>query len=127
MVEVRIDAGRVVEVAAGSATRSGRAASDEVFDAAGGALLPGLHDHHIHLLALAAAARSVRVGPSDVGGAEGFARALRAADAALEPGRWMRAVGTTSRWRVRSTGMTSMRSFPAGRYGFSTEAERCGW
>jgi predicted amidohydrolase YtcJ len=33
------------------------------------------------------------VGPADVAGQEGFARALRAADAALEPGRWLRAVG----------------------------------
>ena len=28
---------------------------DEVIDARGGALLPGLHDHHLHLAALAAA------------------------------------------------------------------------
>ena len=92
-VDVRIEAGRVVEVAPGSGPRAAWAADDEVFDAAGGALLPGLHDHHIHLLALAAAFRSVRVGPADVRGADGFARALRAADAALEPGRWLRAVG----------------------------------
>ena len=92
-VNVRIEAGRVVEVAGRPEVRSTPAAGDEVFDAAGGALLPGLHDHHIHLLALAAALRSVRVGPADVRGAEGFVRALRAADAALEPGRWLRAVG----------------------------------
>lgn len=33
--------------------------ADVVIDADGGALLPGLHDHHIHLLALAAALESV--------------------------------------------------------------------
>jgi predicted amidohydrolase YtcJ len=33
--------------------------ADERVDAAGGALLPGLHDHHLHLLALAAALSSV--------------------------------------------------------------------
>jgi predicted amidohydrolase YtcJ len=93
IVDVRIEAGRVVEVAAGSESRSAPAAGVEVFEAAGGALLPGLHDHHIHLLALAAAARSVPVGPTDVGGAEGFARALQEADAELEPSRWVRAVG----------------------------------
>jgi predicted amidohydrolase YtcJ len=92
-VDVRIVAGRVVEVAVGSEGRFAPAAGDEVFEAAGGALLPGLHDHHIHLLALAAALRSVRVGPADVRGAEGFAGALRAADTASEPGRWLRAVG----------------------------------
>lgn len=93
-VDVGIDDGRIVQVAlASERIRGTNAGGGEVFDARGGALLPGLHDHHIHLLALAAAARSVRVGPADVGGAEGFARALRAADATLEPGRWIRAVG----------------------------------
>ncbi|HEV7861822.1 MAG TPA: amidohydrolase family protein, partial [Acidimicrobiia bacterium] len=90
IVDVRIEAGLIVEVAEGSEKPW---PGDEVLDARGGALLPGLHDHHIHLLALAAAARSVRVGPTDVGGVDGFTEALRAADAALEPGRWLRAVG----------------------------------
>ena len=36
------------------------------FEGAGGALLPGLHDHHIHLNASAAAMNSVRCGPPDV-------------------------------------------------------------
>lgn len=39
---------------------------EEVLDAAGGALLPGLHDHHIHLLSYAASLGSVRCGPPDV-------------------------------------------------------------
>ena len=71
----------------------GPARSRAEFYAGGGALLPGLHDHHIHLLALAAARRSVAVGPGDVVGREGFAAALREADAALQAGRWVRAVG----------------------------------
>ena len=92
VVDVRIEGGRIVEAAPppdGGTPGPG----DDVFDAHGGALLPGLHDHHIHLLALAAAARSVRAGPADVAGAAGLAEALRAADAAMEPGRWIRAVG----------------------------------
>lgn len=93
IVDVRIEAGRVVDVVPATEGRAAPAPGDEVFDAAGGALLPGLHDHHIHLLALAAALRSVRVGPADVRGGDGFAETLRAADAALEPGRWLRAVG----------------------------------
>jgi predicted amidohydrolase YtcJ len=36
-------------------------AGDEVVEGRGGALLPGLHDHHLHLLAMAAADRSVDV------------------------------------------------------------------
>lgn len=39
---------------------------EPVIDAAGGALLPGLHDHHIHLAGLAARASSVCCGPPEV-------------------------------------------------------------
>jgi len=40
---------------------------DRVLDGCGGALLPGLADHHIHLLATAAAVHSVDVsGPAAV-------------------------------------------------------------
>ncbi|MFF8450068.1 amidohydrolase family protein [Streptomyces leeuwenhoekii] len=55
----------------------------------GGALLPGLHDHHVHLTALAADAASVRVGPADVRGREGLGAALRSGP----PGEWVRATG----------------------------------
>ncbi|WP_306320014.1 MULTISPECIES: amidohydrolase family protein [unclassified Streptomyces] len=81
-VDVRVAAGRVVEVGARLAGRDG-------IDGQGGALLPGLHDHHVHLAALAAEQASVRVGPADVGGAERLAEALRGG----KPGEWVRAVG----------------------------------
>ena len=64
---------------------------DVTVDAAGGAVLPGLHDHHIHLLALAAARRSVALGPPAVTDAAGFDRAMRAAARAGEG--WLRGVG----------------------------------
>jgi len=78
-------------VAVGPGLRPG--GDPEVVDGHGGALLPGLHDHHIHLLATAAARSSVAVGPGEVDGAAGLAAALGAADAALPAGRWLRAVG----------------------------------
>jgi predicted amidohydrolase YtcJ len=53
----------------------------------GGALLPGLHDHHIHLLGTAAAATSVDC--SSLPDRAALGRALSAADV----GRWVRAVG----------------------------------
>jgi predicted amidohydrolase YtcJ len=58
--------GRVQDVrfAAGVVTAVGALPAlpgDTVVDGAGGALLPGLHDHHLHLLALAAAQASVDV------------------------------------------------------------------
>jgi predicted amidohydrolase YtcJ len=60
-----------------------------VVEARGAALLPGLHDHHLHLLALAAARRSVQCGPPAVTDAAALARALRAAPGAG----WLRGVG----------------------------------
>jgi predicted amidohydrolase YtcJ len=51
-----------------------------------------LHDHHIHLHALAAARASVVVGPPDVRSATALAAALRRT-AVSKPGRWIRAVG----------------------------------
>jgi predicted amidohydrolase YtcJ len=89
VVDVRISGGLVVDVA--PAIRFAR--DDEVVDGAGGALLPGLHDHHVHLLALAATRRSVRLGPPEVVDAQGMAAALRAADVALPADAWIRAVG----------------------------------
>lgn len=62
-----------------------------VIDGAGGALLPGLHDHHLHLLALAASWTSVRCGPDDVAGADDLARALGNAPPAVDG--WVRATG----------------------------------
>lgn len=60
-----------------------------VLDADGGALLPGLHDHHLHLHALAADTNSVRCGPPQVHTAADLARAL-----ATAPGDgWIRGVG----------------------------------
>ena len=64
-------------------------AAETRLDARGGALLPGLHDHHIHLLALAAASRSVPCGPPQVADKAALRDALRQA-----PGNgWIRGVG----------------------------------
>jgi predicted amidohydrolase YtcJ len=88
-VDVRCTGGRIGEVAPHlPLTRT-----DEVVKGGGGALLPGLHDHHIHLLAAAAAARSVRVGPPDVHSPEGLAEVLRQAACDESPSPWIRAVG----------------------------------
>ncbi|WP_226365029.1 amidohydrolase family protein [Pseudonocardia sp. ICBG162] len=60
---------------------------DEVVECAGGALLPGLVDHHLHLHALAAAERSVRC-PSDPAA---LGRVLAAAAGDVHG--WVRGVG----------------------------------
>lgn len=55
-VDVRIDEDRIAAIGLGLV-------ADEVIEGGGGALLPGLHDHHLHLLAIAAARASIDVGP----------------------------------------------------------------
>ncbi|MBV9950717.1 MAG: amidohydrolase family protein [Acidimicrobiia bacterium] len=60
-------------------------------DAAGASVVPGLHDHHIHLMATAADAASVRLGPPEVVDRSGFERALTGADGRLPAGAWLRA------------------------------------
>ena len=83
--DVRCRDGRVVEVGTGLAASS----DEEIIEARGGALLPGLHDHHIHLFALAAARGSVQCGPPEVGDREAFAAALQGAAGSG----WIRGVG----------------------------------
>ncbi|MER5660301.1 amidohydrolase family protein [Streptomyces mirabilis] len=81
-VDVRLGGGRVVGI---GRRRAGRGD----VDGRGGALLVGLHDHHVHLAALAAEAASVRVGPAEAGDRDGLVAALRSGP----PGEWVRAVG----------------------------------
>ncbi|KIU16911.1 amidohydrolase family protein [Mycolicibacterium llatzerense] len=64
---------------------------EDVFDAAGGTVVPGLHDHHVHLRSAAAALTSVRVAPGEVRSRDAL-RAVLAQAAVGEDG-WIRAVG----------------------------------
>ncbi|MFF2846147.1 amidohydrolase family protein [Streptomyces sp. NPDC058001] len=66
---------------------------DQVIDGRGGALLPGLADRHLHLMALAAARDSVDCGPPRVRTREDLARALRTGAATVPPGAWVRGIG----------------------------------
>jgi predicted amidohydrolase YtcJ len=84
--DVRIRDGRITEVG----DRLKPMPDEDVVDARGGALIPGLHDHHIHLRALAAASLSVFAGPPEVTTRDMLANRLRAA--ASRHG-WIRAVG----------------------------------
>jgi len=85
--DVRIEGGIIAEIGPGLAS-----ARETEIDARGCALLPGLHDHHFHLLAFAAARDSVRCGPPFVADAEALAEALRSR-AAASPGGWIRGIG----------------------------------
>lgn len=63
-----------------------------VVEADGGALLPGLHDHHIHLVSLAASLASVACGPPDVQSAEQLGEILSQLNGEEKPG-WVRGIG----------------------------------
>lgn len=85
---VHIAEGRILAVAQKLAVPD----KAEVIDGRGGALIPGLWDHHIHLVALAAARRSLAAGPPEVVNADQPAEALRRR-ATERSGQWIRAIG----------------------------------
>lgn len=84
-LDVRCRNGTIIELGTGLLPAQG----ERVIEASGGALLPGLHDHHIHLIALAAARQSVHCGPPTVNNIESLATALREAKGSG----WIRGVG----------------------------------
>ncbi len=84
--DIRFEEGRITRIGPPSST-----AGTQVVRADGGALLPGLHDHHLHLLALAARDRSLDVGPA--ADDADFDRRLRARHRELPAGAWLRVVG----------------------------------
>ena len=86
LVDLRVGA-QITESAPHLAPRP----DEEVLDAAGGAVIPGLHDHHVHVHSAAAAADSVRVGTAEVNNRDDLAQIL--ADAQPGEDGWIRAVG----------------------------------
>ncbi len=91
IADVRIDDTRIAAVDRGLTAGPG----EPVLDAGGGALLPGLHDHHTHLLALASSLESLRCGPPEVLTEEHLEMRLRerAAQSDGSHADWIRGVG----------------------------------
>jgi predicted amidohydrolase YtcJ len=104
LIDVRCAQGLITEVGPFLQRRPG----EQLLAGHGAALLPGLHDHHIHLYALAALHNSVQCGPPVVSNCAQLQHALRAAPGAG----WLRGVayheavaGDLDRWqldRIRS-------------------------
>jgi predicted amidohydrolase YtcJ len=84
--DIRVGA-RIEEVDDGLAARPG----EGVLDAGGGTVLPGLHDHHVHLRSAASALDSFFVGPPGVSTKAELAQML--SNATPGPDGWIRAVG----------------------------------
>jgi predicted amidohydrolase YtcJ len=102
-VGVRVSPELILEVGAGLVPRRG----EDVLDAAGGAVIPGLHDHHVHLRGLLAARLSL-----DLSGAAdpaAFDRMVTAAAASTGAGGWLRATG----WSETSAGPLDRRRIDA--------------
>jgi predicted amidohydrolase YtcJ len=93
----------VLEVGVGLSRRHG----EPELAAEGGALLPGLHDHHVHLRAWAAARASVPL--AAVRDPDEFDRLIRAVGAELPEGGWLRGVG----WHEGSAGELDRRRLDA--------------
>src|ERR1700677_3516911 len=62
-----------------------------VLDAGGGTVLPGLHDHHVHVRSAASALYSLTLGPPGISTKAELARLL--SNATPGPDGWIRAVG----------------------------------
>ena len=75
VLDIRVSGQTVMEVG----TALGRRPGEECLDCGGGAVLPGLTDHHLHLHAMAAARTSVRCGPPAVTDRGDLAAAMAAA------------------------------------------------
>lgn len=70
------------------ATELPHMSGERIVDAGGGALLPGLHDHHIHLAATAVRDASISCGPPNVRNADELCAAL------MRSGQgWLRGIG----------------------------------
>jgi len=86
-VDLRLRVGRIVALEPTLHPEPG----EKVLAVPGTVVVPGLHDHHLHLRSLVAAGRSAAVGPAEVGGRRELAAALHRAP--VDRYGWRRAVG----------------------------------
>lgn len=87
IADLRTENGRVTEIGRGLELRR----DEELVEGEGGLLLPGLHDHHIHLFALAASLASVDCSPVAVHDQTSLREALVSAPPDAQG--WIRGVG----------------------------------
>jgi predicted amidohydrolase YtcJ len=87
---VRLGDGKVVAIG----PEVGPSPGETVLDLRGGAVIPGLHDHHLHLRSAVAAAGSV---PLNHVASDDLAAVLRTAADERPAGSWLRAIGAGGR------------------------------
>ena len=86
VADLRIENGKIAAIG-----RLAGEPGEEILDQGGAAVLPGLNDHHIHLMAYAAALDSVACGPPRVNTQEELIEAL--ANATPNSHGWVRGIG----------------------------------
>ena len=87
-LDVRADENVILEVGRALTRQHG----EQVLDGAGGALIPGLHDHHVHLRAVVAARHSADVSAAAIPG-DFDHMVVTAASEAADRKDWLRVVG----------------------------------
>lgn len=94
-LDVRVDEAMILDIGRSLPRISG----EQVFDGDGGAVIPGLHDHHVHLRAAVAAGQSLNV--SRVASADEFDQVVAAAAAETTHHQgWLRVTG----WHEHASG-----------------------
>ena len=90
---VAIAGDRIIWVGSSDDAKSFVRSGTMVVDCAGGTLLPGFHDAHIHLLAYASTLAGVECGPDTVSSIEDLKSAIRRRASITPEGEWIRASG----------------------------------
>ena len=90
---VAVHNGRIQAVGCHPSLSKLRGPRTQVIDCQGGALLPGFHDAHCHLLSLASSLTSVDCGPANASSIPELSHLLRQAAERLPPDRWVKARG----------------------------------
>lgn len=88
LMDVRLLGSHIADIGAALKERGG----ETLIDAQGGLLIPGLHDHHIHLVSLAASMASVHCGPPQVENQQQLAELLREQNQHHRQ-QWLRGIG----------------------------------
>ncbi len=90
---VAVKDGRIQAVGGHPSLSKLRGPRTQVIDCHGGALLPGFHDAHCHLLSLASSLTSIDCGPTNASTIPELIHLLRRAAKRLPPDRWVKARG----------------------------------
>ena len=120
VADVRIENGHIAAIGSLQPREA-----EPVIDARGDALLPGLHDHHIHLMSYAASLQSIPCGPPHVATEAALAAVLKAS--VPQRGGWVRGYGYHESVAGAIDRTWLDHHDPTCRYAFSIARDGCGF